>query len=417
VMEGRDDIRRVEDRLRELTDAANRAGVVIYTLDPAGLQTLRPQASDLSGQTRDLATSQALHRELRRGMGVLAQDTGGLAIPQTNDLAGAVRRVVEDRQGYYLLGYEPDAERFLGRDQKPRFHQIRVKVKRRGLQVRSRRAYFARPATADARPAGPSLIDALVSPLVAADLPLRLTPLWSRDVQRGPIVRCLLHMDARSMTFQEEPDGGSRIELEALAVLFGATGKKGVQGGGAYTLRFRPEAAEMARREGLVLTLDLPATPGPYQVRAAIRDRSSGLTGSAAQFLELPDLKNGRPALSSIVMSGVEAGTPAKRQFRGGSSVAYAFTVYNARLDSAKAADLDVGIAFYHDGQRLQRLPGAGTTALSPDGGVSIGGTLRLGEEMKPGVYALAVVVEDRLRKGKDRYAIQWADFEVVGEK
>jgi VWFA-related protein len=411
----RDDRRRVEERFREITDAANRASVVIYTVDPGGLRTLRPQASDLSSQNHDPAAAATVNRELQRLVETLAEDTGGLAIHDTNDMPGAVRRVVADRQGYYLLGYTPDAERFLESDQKARFHQIRVKVKRRGLKVRSRRAYFARPEEGGARPAAAKLTDALLSPLVAADLPLRLTPLWSRDEKRGPVVRCLLHMDARSMTFQEEADGGSRIELEAMAVLFGARGTKVVQNGGKYTLRFRPEAAEMARRQGLLLTLDLAAAPGPYQVRAAARDLSSGLIGSSAQFLEVPDLKKDRPALSSIVMSEVEEGTPAIRQFRGGTAVAYAFTVYNPRLDANKQASTAVEMNFYHDGVRLQTLPGVGSTASqSADGAVSMGGTLRLGDEMKPGTYALAVIVEDRNRRGKERYAIQWADFEVV---
>ncbi|HEU0105067.1 MAG TPA: VWA domain-containing protein, partial [Vicinamibacteria bacterium] len=437
VFAGRD-TSRVPDRLRQLTDAANRAGVVIYTLDPGGLQTGLPQAADLLRQPVDPSSSQALRGELRRGLSTLAQDTGGLAIADTNDLAGAVQRVVEDRQGYYLIGYQPDAAQFLGRDNRPRFHRLRVEVKRGGLQVRSRRAFYARAEPADGKPPVANLGDALLSPFVAADLPLRLTALWNHDPKRGLLVRCLMHMDARSMTFQEEEDGSRKVELEARAVTFGASGAKGEQGGGTYTLRFRPEVVEAAVRAGLVLTLDLPATPGPYQVRAAVGDVASGRMGSAAQFVELPDLKNGRPALSSIVMSGVGVGaappsaaeaaavaapesaldpdsTAAVRRFHSGSSVAYAFALYNARVDATRQASLKVEMHFYRDGVRLQSLPGsAGTMALSPDGAVSMGGTLRLGREMEPGAYTLAVIVEDRLRRGKDRYAIQWANFEVI---
>src|SRR5258706_633973 len=143
VFAGRD-TSRVPDRLRQLTDAANRAGVVIYTLDPGGLQTGLPQAADLLRQPVDPSSSQALRGELRRGLSTLAQDTGGLAIADTNDLAGAVQRVVEDRQGYYLIGDQAAAAQFLGRDNRPRFHRLRVEVKRGGLQVRSRRAFYAR---------------------------------------------------------------------------------------------------------------------------------------------------------------------------------------------------------------------------------------------------------------------------------
>jgi VWFA-related protein len=435
---GPDDIARVPDRLRELTDAANRAGVVIYTLDPGGLRTLLPQAADAAQTPPPPSEASARRRELRRGLDTLAEDTGGLAIADTNDLAGAVRRVVADRQGYYLLGYEPDAARFLTPDDKPRFHRIRVAVKRRGLRVRSRRAFYARPPADDDRPRAVSLADALLSPFVADDLPLRLTPLWSRDAKRGPIVRCLLHVDVRSMTLEEEADGTSKVELQALAVTFAATGRKGVQAGGTYTLRIPAGAVEPARRGGLAITLDLPAAPGPYQVRAAVRDVASGRTGSAAQFIELPDLKAGTPALTSIILSGVDAGPPpppagadaeagttaesapdpdstsAVRRFRRGAAVAYAFAVYNARLDPARHPSLAIAMSVYRDGVRVQTLAGAGSPpAVSPDGTVSIGGALRLGRDMKPGAYTLAVIVEDRLRSGKDRYAIQWAEFEV----
>jgi hypothetical protein len=181
-------------------------------------------------------------------------------------------------------------------------------------------------------------------------------------------------------------------------------------------------------RAGLLLTLDVPASAGPHQVRAAVRDTASGRTGSAAAFVEVPDLEKERPALSGIVIGGVlpagpgaiEAAedpeaTPAVRRFRSGSSVAYAFAVYNARVDSTGSARLKVQMNLFREGVRVQSLPDPpATSAALPDGVVSVGGALRLGREMEPGAYTLVVTVEDQLRRGKDRYGLQWADFEVV---
>ena len=67
----------------------------------------------------------------------LAADTDGMAIVQTNDLESGFKRIVADLSSYYLLGYYSD------RRMDGRFHSIRVRVKRPGVQVRARRGYLA----------------------------------------------------------------------------------------------------------------------------------------------------------------------------------------------------------------------------------------------------------------------------------
>ncbi len=67
----------------------------------------------------------------------LAADTDGMAIVQTNDLERGFKRIVADLSSYYLLGY------YSTRKMDGRFHAIRVRVKRPGVQVRARRGYQA----------------------------------------------------------------------------------------------------------------------------------------------------------------------------------------------------------------------------------------------------------------------------------
>jgi hypothetical protein len=74
----------------------------------------------------------------QEGMSVLAQETGGLFLQGTNDVAGALRKAAEDSDGYYLIGYHPDANTVEDRNGQPKFHKIGVKVTRTGWHVRSR---------------------------------------------------------------------------------------------------------------------------------------------------------------------------------------------------------------------------------------------------------------------------------------
>src|SRR5438477_5033 len=67
----------------------------------------------------------------------LAEATDGLAIVDSNNLAGGMKRIVDDLSSYYLLGYYSNAKL------DGKFHAITVRVKRPGVQVRARRGYLA----------------------------------------------------------------------------------------------------------------------------------------------------------------------------------------------------------------------------------------------------------------------------------
>lgn len=68
----------------------------------------------------------------------MAEDTGGIAVVNTNDIDAGFARIVRDNSSYYLLGYSPAIEHDDGR-----FREIEVRVRRPGVSVRARRGYFA----------------------------------------------------------------------------------------------------------------------------------------------------------------------------------------------------------------------------------------------------------------------------------
>ena len=104
--------------LRRITDAANRSNVTFYPVDPHGLAVF----------DADIRRQQTLR--------AMAQDTDGTAVINTNDIQGALGRIVADLSSYYLLGYESTNNKLDGK-----YRSISVRVKRPGTQVRARRGY------------------------------------------------------------------------------------------------------------------------------------------------------------------------------------------------------------------------------------------------------------------------------------
>jgi len=103
-------------RLRDVIEAASRGNVSFYPLDPQGL-------SGPFGGSDVLRT--------------LAENTNGRAIVTRNDFEAGLNTVLRDSSAYYLLGYNSDK----GPDGK--FHEIKVRVKRPGVEIRARKGYLA----------------------------------------------------------------------------------------------------------------------------------------------------------------------------------------------------------------------------------------------------------------------------------
>ena len=79
-----------------------------------------------------------LRMDPNAGLGQLADETGGFLISNTNDLRAGFSRIERDMRNYYLLTYVPSNDEFDGK-----FREIAMKVKRGGVNVHSRKGYFA----------------------------------------------------------------------------------------------------------------------------------------------------------------------------------------------------------------------------------------------------------------------------------
>ena len=460
------------ERLHRLIDEAGRASVVIYTMNATGLQTLGFSAADnLSnpGDSTGGRSPQDLEQQLsnrrnaafetQQGLDFLAQQTGGIAIRNTNDLSGGIRRVMEDQKGYYLIGYRPDYATFDPKTGRRTFHRLTLKVTRPGkFNVRMRNGFLGRSDedTQQApRTLAQQLVGALTSPFGANGVHLQLTSLFGNDAKAGSFMRSILHIDARDLTFTDEPNGWHKCVFDVLAITFGDNGVPVDQNGRTYTLKLPDELYKRALRDGLVYYVTVPIKkPGAYQLRMSLRDTSSERIGAASQFIEAPDLKKDRLALSGIVIrgdnpaarttspntpagqpsanaqansaagqssEGVEQGnaeaSPAVRRFSRGMLMVYGFMIFNAHLDKAtNAPQLTTQVRLFRDGKPVftgEEIPYklAGQIDLKR---LLAGGVIQLGTGLPPGEYVFQVIVNDPLASEKHRIASQWIDFEIV---
>jgi VWFA-related protein len=446
---------RVLTSLLRLTDLANRASVVIYTMDARGLEVFGPTAADSTmGMTprqieQSLTDRRTSFFESQNGLNYLAQQTGGLAIRNRNDLSGGIRRVLEDQKGYYLIGYRPDDATFEPVSGRRKFHRLNLKIGRHGkYNVRIRNGFYGitdEEAVANRRTLKQQLFGALTSPFNAAGVSLRLTCLFANDQKAGPIMRSFLHIRARDLTFTAEPDGWFKSGFDVIAITYGDNGEVVDQIYKTYTLRVKGKAYERILREGFVYNLTVPVKKaGAYQLRAALRDQESARVGSAAQFVEVPDIKKNRLTISGILIRGMTpqayknsqaalptqeqnsedqgeetdpTATAAVRQFPSGYVIAYGFFIYNAQIEKASGKpSVQFHVQLFRNGLSVfagQEIPL--DLSNQPDlKRLSVGSGFRLGTEMESGEYVLQIVATDLLAKEKHRVASQWIDFEIV---
>jgi hypothetical protein len=121
--------------LREVWDLANKNNVAIYPVDPRGLPT---SEFDFSQPTMSSQVDRQYLNASMDTLRTLADQTDGRAIVNRNDLAAGMTQIVRDTSGYYLIGYNSNEAPSDGK-----FHEIKVRVNRSGIQVRARKGYWA----------------------------------------------------------------------------------------------------------------------------------------------------------------------------------------------------------------------------------------------------------------------------------
>jgi VWFA-related protein len=416
--------------LQRVAEKAIRASVVIYAVDTQGLQTTGITAADrFTGNARTVgaqmnamvaARSRVLF-DRRAGGELMARQTGGFQVKNSNDFK--LERILEEQNGYYLIGYRPTDETF-----NKKFHRITAKVKRSGMSLRTRYGFFGYSEEDDVRKPQSKTNLALSSPFGAQDIDLEFTAFFANDKVAGSVIRSFLYLDAKDLTFVQA-NGKYESHLELHGVIFGDNGTVADQIRHEAVMSLPEADYQRAVREGIRIRFDMPARkPGAYQLRVAARDTASSRIGSAGQFVGVPNLKNKRLAVSGIVLrgvtdvaetdtSGVASVSPAFRHFVANSEMQFALVIYNAGIDPAAGRpNLVMETKLFRNDKRVQSYSAVPVDMTNQPDLQRIFATriVQLGANLEPGHYYLLVEITDKTTRDKEPPIAQWIDFEIV---
>jgi hypothetical protein len=315
----------MDTQLQSVAAAANRANVSIYAIDAGGLQVgsgtqqAREELMRTGAQRVDTLNRQAMSRPTLAGLersedllrsntrsklGDLAESTGGFLVADTNDASDGFRRIQEEMRFYYVLSYAPTNTQLDGS-----FRTISLKVKRPGIKVHSRKGYLALPP----------------APLAAAPLPVRTYeapalslldrnpaaddfPFWARALSfpeptRRGRVPVLAGLPLSRLTFT--PDEKRRSYRADLSVVARVRDEKGLEVDRLsqhYPVRIPADKLEQARRGEVLFFRETDLNPGRYTLEVVAYDSEGKQASVRRAAVEVPRVKDGALALSSVAM-------------------------------------------------------------------------------------------------------------------
>jgi VWFA-related protein len=317
-----------EKYFRDIIDQANLGNASFYTVDPRGLPVFD---SPMGPAKPPPVTVDARNLRTRLDtLRTLAEATDGIAVLNNNDLDTGLRRISDDLSSYYLLGYYSTNGKLDGR-----YHSIKVRVKRPGVDVRARKGY--RSATAS---------EVSAAKTAAAPAPV---PDWLANVTSAISSLARIRPDSRlSLNVVPVAAAGSRavstvwIAGELLSVSgTDPWGKGGTVDldvkAGSSSATARVTLAPAQRSFALPVTLSTPVDSGSLQVRARLTGADPAAEG-----------------LGGVLTVDVPKGVGQPMVFRRGPSTgnrvqpaaSFAFSrTERARLEFPVGADVKTGTA------------------------------------------------------------------------
>jgi VWFA-related protein len=404
------------DALHAVAGRCREANIAVYSLDVRGLVAAldgMSAADPGKANTDELGLMRVEQTEFQAAGSVsLAEDTGGFAVRDTNDLGAGAMRVAEESRVYYLIGYTPPE----GKGPKD-WRRLKVEVGRRGLEVRARKGYTLRttaeiaaamePHQGPERSAGgkatqlpPDVARALVSGRETDAVPLRAMA-YALEERPGGTVRTVLAVEADTRGLSNI--GGEEKPRTVLSLSILATHR---DSGKTFRLDQRVEAEAVGLRDWdgwLALSREFDLPPGVAQARVVIRDELLHRIGALTLRFSVPPpggLRISTPLLTNRV-SPLREGEPSRpvliahREFAPAGQLYCQFQVFGAARGGVTAPRVEASYELRRAGGDVIREAAPTPIAPSPDGRL-----LRLLavplEGMPEGDYNLLLRVEDK---------------------
>jgi VWFA-related protein len=409
--------------MKDVFRKAQRASINIHTIDPAGyngynlyIEQYRIRNGRGAGVRRQPPSDvRTMHDFLK----IVADNTGGRVVVDTDAVLPGVDRIFEEEASYYLLGYEASNTSADGK-----FRKIQVKVNRPGVSIRSRSGYWAAEAGAVVvrdRRVNPDLdfdpeLSGLTGPpgvalraaasavaLATATIPTSVPVLSPRVSGRAPaatppttsLADVVVALSVRWPTVRAT----TPETLTIIRNVYDPDGRADTPVRETVSLTLEPG---VERRHELVRHVAL--TPGRHQIRFNVASSVLSRNGTVYVDVEVPDLGRSALAVSNVILGRVQpAGEPAadgvvgspaivptsSRDFVNGDQIAAFLHVHQPRTATTPVT-VSVEVLDVDDRSEFSTSQVLMPEAFAADGGVNYQIALPLGQ-MTAGAHLLSM--------------------------
>jgi VWFA-related protein len=274
-----------------LIDRANRANIVINTIDARGLYT-PDLMGDIADPPRDtlrtagFKSSYRVEAQMAQAeiLAQLADGTGGTFFHNRNDVDEGLREAVAAPALSYLLGFSPQNLKIDGR-----YHTLKVVMaNKQKFAIQARHGYYAPRTIADpAEAAKEELQEALFSQEEMRDLPIDLqTQFFKTDASQAKLA-VLTHVDVKTIRFRKA-EGRNWDDLTIATAIFDENGKFVTGGEKIVEMRLRDPTLDRLSRAGFTVKSSFDIKPGTYLVRLVVRDAEGSQMAARNGAVNIP---------------------------------------------------------------------------------------------------------------------------------
>ncbi len=229
---------------------------------------------------------------------ILAQGTGGFVIVNTNDLLGGLDRIANEQNEYYVLGYSPGDD-----DEEGACHELKVKVDRGGVNVRSRTGY-CRTKAVDllAGSAKGRELENRAAGSAAGNVSAKMQTAFFYTGPNTARVDVAMEMPADVLNFKKEK-GKQRAELNVLGIAYNPEGGVAAKFSDTLKMEFQnKKEVEEFEEKPLHYETQFEVASGKYTLKVVFSPNGEGF-GKLESPLVVDPYDNKKFGLSAIAMS------------------------------------------------------------------------------------------------------------------
>jgi VWFA-related protein len=239
-----------------------------------------------SAQASEISNASVTAMNSHSTMNTVAEQTGGKAFYNTNDLNRAIRESMEDGSTYYTLGYYPENKNWDGR-----FRRVSVKVNRPGVKLHYRQGFYAvepkEYAKQDPKILAVDIGSALdINNPISTALPFQAVVL--PPTAQNNKIQINFGVDPHAIGFELKEDGLQHVSVDCGVRAYSKTGESIKLQGNTFNAALTPAQYQNVMRAFFPCNQTLDLSPGEYLLRLAVRDTNNGLIGTANGSTTIP---------------------------------------------------------------------------------------------------------------------------------